>query len=177
MRVILETPRLRLRELAVGDLDFIAEMLADPEVMRFYPKRYDREESREWIGRQLRRYAEHGQGLWLVEERDGGASVGQVGLMRQEVGGAREPEIGYLLHRPFWRRGYATEAALGVREYAFGVLGERRVISLIRPENLPSQAVARRLGMAPEREVLFHGLPHVVFAVRAPAPEARRPLW
>ena len=170
MNIILETRRLRLRELEEDDLDFVSEMLGDPEVMRFYPKPLDRAESREWIERQLRRYADNGHGLWLVEDRESGAPVGQVGLLLQEVEGDWEPEIGYLIHRPFWRRGYATEAALGVRDHAFGVRGERRVISLIRPENLPSQGVARKLGMAPEREVRFRGLTHLVFAVQAPAP-------
>jgi [ribosomal protein S5]-alanine N-acetyltransferase len=66
----------------------------------------------------------------------------------QTVEGVQLPEIGYLIHRPYWRRGYATEAALGVRAHAFGPLGYPRVISLIRPENTPSQGVARKLGMA-----------------------------
>jgi RimJ/RimL family protein N-acetyltransferase len=169
MSFIVETPRLRLRELAPGDLDFVAEMLGDPDVMRFYPRPLDREESREWIERQRRRYEDHGHGLWLGEERESGTPVGQVGLLLQEVEGDWEPEIGYLIHKPYWRRGYATEAALGVREHAFRVRGERRVISLIRPENIPSQGVARKIGMAPEREVRFRGLPHLVFAVRAAA--------
>jgi len=169
MAVILETPRLTLRELEPEDLDFVAEMLADPEVMRFYPKPLDREGSREWLERQRRHYEDNGHGLWLVEDRSLGAPVGQVGLLLQEVEGDWELEIGYLIHRPFWRRGYATEAASAVRDHAFGVRGESRVVSLIRPENLPSQGVARKLGMTPEREVRFRGLTHVMFGVRATA--------
>ncbi len=169
MSFTLETQRLRLRELSDGDLDFVAAMLGDAEVMRFYPKVLDRAESLEWIERQVRRYADHGHGLWLVEERATGTPVGQVGLLLQEVEGDWEPEIGYLVHRPFWRRGYASEAALSVREHAFRVRGEPRVVSLIRPENAPSQGVARRLGMAPEREVQFRGFKHLLFAVRAPS--------
>ncbi len=170
MSFLVETTRLCLRELVPSDLDFVAAMLGDPEVMRFYPKPLDREESREWIERQLRRYADHGHGLWLVESRESGAPIGQVGLLLQEVEGDWEPEIGYLIHRPFWRRGYASEAALGVRDHAFRARGERRVISLIRPENVPSQGVAGKLGMEPEREVQFRGFKHIVFAVRAATP-------
>ena len=167
MKTILETPRLRLREMTPQDLDFAAEMLGDAEVMRHYPKPLDREETVGWIERQLARYAAHGHGLWLAEERETRRPVGQIGLMLRDVEGAREPEIGYLVHRPFWRRGLATEAALGVRRHAFEKLRLPRVVSLIRPANLPSQGVARRLGMAPEREVAFHGLRHILFSVRA----------
>src|SRR5436305_15320101 len=141
-------------------------MMADPEVMRYYPKPATRDEAREWIDRQLRRYAEHGHGPWLVLDKQAGLPVGRCGLAIQTVDGAPEPEIGYMIHRPFWRRGYATEAALGVGRWAFDVRGLDRVISLVRPENLPSRGVARNLGMAPERETTFLGLRHIVFAVR-----------
>jgi RimJ/RimL family protein N-acetyltransferase len=167
MKTILETPRLRLREMSLGDLDFVAGMLSHPEVMRFYPKLYSREEAIAWIERQLGRYARNGHGLWLAEDRATGEPVGQVGLMIQEVDGAEEPEIGYLIHRPFWRQGLATEAASATRDWAFGSLGLPYVISLIRPENLPSQGVARKLGMEPGRHTQFHGFEHIVFCLTA----------
>jgi RimJ/RimL family protein N-acetyltransferase len=165
MRAILETPRLVLREMWLGDLDFIAALLADPEVMRFYPRCYSREEAAAWVRRQIVRYEEHGHGFWLVAEKESGEPVGQVGLILQQVEEVAEPEIGYLIHRPFWRRGFASEAAAATRDYAFGPLGKSRVISLIRPENIPSQGVARKIGLqAEERLVPFAGLMHLVFS-------------
>ena len=166
MKQILETPRLLLREMSLTDLDFVAAMLADPEVMRFYPKCYSREEAQTWVERQIRRYARHGHGLWLVLDKATGQAVGQVGLLIQQVRGAEEKEVGYLIHRPFWRRGFATEAACACRDYAFDVLGRQRVIALIRPENIPSQGVARRLGLQPEPDRIQHsGFEHIVFSV------------
>ncbi|HEY6928850.1 MAG TPA: GNAT family N-acetyltransferase [Thermoanaerobaculia bacterium] len=162
---LVETDRFGLREMRREDLDFIAGMLADPEVMRFYPKPLSRDESAAWIDRQLERYRTDGHGLWLVVDKGSGAPVGQVGLVNQLVDGVHEPEIGYLIHRPYWRQGYASEAALGVRSYAWSMPGRNRVISLIRPNNLPSQGVARKLGMRIEKETLFRGLPHLVFSV------------
>jgi RimJ/RimL family protein N-acetyltransferase len=91
--------------------------------------------------------------------------------MLQEVEQDSLHEIAYLLHRPFWGKGLATEAGLCVRRFAFGVHEVSKVISLVRPENLPSQAVARRLGMTADRDVLFHGLPHVVFSLTREAYE------
>jgi [ribosomal protein S5]-alanine N-acetyltransferase len=173
--IVLETERLRLRELAVSDLDFVSEMLGDADVMRHYPSRLDRDASLAWIERQRMRYARDGHGLWLVLERDTGAPIGQVGLVIQEITGmprSRYAEIGYLLHRPFWHRGYATEAASATRDYAFHTRGYDEVISLIRSANEPSQAVARRVGMTVVGETIFAGVPHLVFGLTANPPTA-----
>ena len=163
---VLETERLRLRDMRLSDLDFLAEMVADPEVMRFFPRPWSRVEAQGSLEKNLRRYTDHGHGFWLVEERATELPVGRVGLLFQEVDGQAEFEIGYMIHRPFWRQGYATEGAFAVRQYAFEQAGLDRVISLVRPENLPSQGVARKLGMQPERETIFMGLRHLVFTVR-----------
>jgi RimJ/RimL family protein N-acetyltransferase len=75
-------------------------------------------------------------------------------------------EVGYMIHRPYWRRGLATEAATATRDYAFFKLDKPRVISLVRPVNLPSQGVARKIGMQPEDHLVQHGgFEHFVFAV------------
>ena len=168
MNQILETKRLTLREMTIADLDFISSMLSHPEVMRYYPQCYSRAEAETWIQRQIARYSSHGHGLWLVSEKELNEPVGQVGLAPHVVDGIEEPEVGYLIHRPFWRRGYASEAAAAVRDYAFAVLNKPRVISLIRPENTPSQAVARKIGMLPEKRTVFAGLEHIVFALAKP---------
>ncbi len=165
MDPIIETTRLSFREMSLADLDFVAAMLADPEVMRFYPKRYSRAEAEAWIHRQMDRYARHRHGLWLVLDKSTGQPIGQVGLVLQFVDGVEEPEVGYLIHRPFWRQGLATEAAAATRDYAFDILAKPRVISLIRPENVPSQGVARKIGMQPEKRTVHAGLEHLVFAV------------
>jgi RimJ/RimL family protein N-acetyltransferase len=163
MNPIIETPRLALREMTLDDLDFVAEMVAHPEVMRFYPKRYSRDEARGWIERQQDRYARHGHGLWLVQDRATGEPRGMVGLMMQHVEGIDEPEVGYLIHYPYWRQGFAAEAAAASRDYAFNVRGYPHVISLIRPINLPSRAVARKNGLKPWKHTMHAGYLHVVF--------------
>src|SRR5436853_3656119 len=168
MTFVLETERLKLRELTADDLDFLAEMLADAEVMRYYPKRLTRDLSAEWIERQIARYKADGYGLWLATEKATGVKVGQIGLVKQTVNDAEECEVGYLLHRAFWRRGYATEGALACRDYAFKTLHKSRVISLVRPENQPSQGVAKNLGMEIVGRAPHGGYEHLVFAVQNP---------
>ena len=165
--IVLETPRLRLREMVPDDLAFVADMLGHPEVARYYERLFTHADAQGWLERQILRYARDGHGLWLVEDAATGTPLGQVGLAMQEVEGRERPEIGWLLHRPFWGHGYATEAAAATRDAAFTRWRYPEVISLIRPVNEPSQRVARRLGMAPQRHVPFHGFEHVVFAVSA----------
>ena len=168
MSWILETPRLRLRQLTPADLDFMAEMLADAEVMRYYPRRLTRDLSADWIARQMARYVADGHGLWLALERKTGNPVGQVGLVRQVVNGADECEVGYLIHHPFWRHGFAAEGALACRDYAFKTLGKPRVIALVRPDNSASQGLARKLGMEIIGRAPHGGREHLVFAVANP---------
>lgn len=161
----LETARLVFREMSLADRDFVGSMLSDPEVMRHYPQEIVRAGAEPWIQRQLGRYRRDGHGLWLVLDKVSGGAVGQVGLSMQDVNGVLEPEVGYLIHRPFWRRGLATEAATAVRDHAFTRLDKPRVVSLIRPANNPSQRVAKKLGMTVEGRADHRGLEHLVYAV------------
>ena len=109
-----------------------------------------------------------GRGLWLVSDRVSGAPVGQVGLLIQEVNGLPESEVGYLIHRPYWRQGLATEAARATRDWAFERLAVPRVISLIRPENIPSRGVAEKLGMRVDGRCLRATFEHLVYALARP---------
>ena len=161
----ISTPRLLLRELKSADAPALFEVLGDPETMRFYPRPYSREEVDEWIGRQIGRYA-MGAGLLGVVLRDSGTLIGDCGLVWQEVEGVEEPEIGYHVHREHQGRGYATEAARAVRDYAFGTLGCDHVISMIRPENLASRRVAEKNGLTVNRTIFWRGYDHCVYQLR-----------
>ncbi|MEZ5940126.1 MAG: GNAT family N-acetyltransferase [Planctomycetaceae bacterium] len=164
MRTRLVTERLRPRDFADSDIEFLARLLAHPQVMQHYPQPLDWDGAERWLQKTFMRYERDGHAFWLVELSDG-TPIGQVGLLSQEVDGQIEPEIGYMLHADFWHLGYATEAALAVRSYAFDELNLAYVISLILPVNQSSQQVARRLGMKPRRTTQFAGLDHLVFQV------------
>jgi len=173
MRIPLETKRLLLREMSSDDLDVIAEMLADPAVMRYWPRCYTREEAADWIVRQRDRYTRDGVGYWLAIDKALNQPIGQAGLLQLQVDGVEEIAIGYIIRRPFWRRGYATEAATGSAAYGFERLGRDRIITLIRPENTPSIGVARKLGMAVEKTVRHADFDHIVFVVPKPTADER----
>jgi RimJ/RimL family protein N-acetyltransferase len=168
MAVYLETPRTFMREILGNDFDFLLRMTSDPEVMRYYPRPYTERDVRDFIDRMRARYRDDGCGLWLLVDRESGEPVGRVGLMRMPVNGVDEFEVGYMVHRPFWRRGLASEAAVAVRDYAFQERKLPRVVSLIRPENVPSQGVARKLGMDVTGRTELVGFEHLIYSVPAP---------
>jgi ribosomal-protein-alanine N-acetyltransferase len=163
--LIFETERLLLRRLRLDDVEAIFAVIGDPIAMHYYPRTFEHKDAEEWVERNLRRYAEHGHGLYAVVLKTSGDVIGDCGLVTQQVEGRPELEVGYHLRRDQWGRGYATEAARGCMEYAFDTLHARKVISLIRPENLPSRRVAERNGMQVEREVMHRGLMHLMYAI------------
>lgn len=172
MALILETPRLALREFGLGDYDDLCLMLRDAETMYAYEHAFSEAEARAWLQKQLDRYAADGFGLWAVSLKATGALIGQCGLTWQEAGDfGRVLEVGYIFNRAYWHRGCAAEAARACRDHAFSKLGAREVFSIIRVGNTASENVARRNGMTPRGGLNKHyygmDMPHTIFSVRA----------
>ncbi|HEU5417339.1 MAG TPA: GNAT family N-acetyltransferase [Streptosporangiaceae bacterium] len=161
---VLTTARLSLREMTDADLDDMASLLGDPEVMRHYPRPRTRDEAQAWINWNKSNYAEHGFGLWLVTLRETGEFVGDCGLVYQQVDGVREVEVGYHVTTSLQGQGLATEAAAAARDYARDVRGFRRLIAIIDPANVPSQRVAEKIGLRPEKRSRPFGLEAVIYA-------------
>ena len=167
--MILETERLYLRKLTLADRAALCETLQDKEAMYAYEHAFSDEEADAWLARQIARYQEDGFGLWAVIRKEDGAFLGQCGITMQDIYGERVPEIGYLLARRYWHKGYATEAARACKQYAFETLGLPAVYSIIRENNLPSRRVAERNGMRVVGTLIKHyygfAMPHLVYRV------------
>ena len=114
-----------------------------------------------WIAWNQRNYDEHGFGLWVVETH-AGEFVGDCGLTMQEVEGQWFVESGWHVRSNLRRQGYAAEAATAVRDAARKA-GVEHLIAIIRPDNVPSQRVAAKIGLVLEREVEKLGGPAWVF--------------
>lgn len=165
MKPILETPRLILREFVPDDVEAFAKVICDPETMKYYPVNFDRTATVEWIERNRRRYQTDAFGLWAMILKQTGELIGDCGLTRQDLNSKSEIEIGYHVRRDHWSKGLATEAARACRDYGFANLPVDRLISLIRPENLPSRRVAEKNEMKLVAEVMWRGLRHCVYAI------------
>lgn len=168
--MILETERLLLRELEQTDYAALCEILQDEEVMYAYAHAFSNEEVQAWLDRQRERYAEHGFGLWAVLLKENGKMIGQCGLTMQDCPAGQVLEVGYLFQKAYWHKGYASEAAIACREYAFHTLHATEVFSIIRDTNIASQRVAKRNGMTAKGSFVkhYHGIdmPHILFSVK-----------
>ena len=173
MKTILETPRLLLREMTTSDLTAICRVLQDEKTMYAYEHAFSDEEALAWLNNQLRRYREDGFGLWAVVLKESGEIIGQCGITLQDVNGEWIPEVGYLFERAYWHQGFATEAAIACKEYAFSVLGLDTVYSIIRDNNIASQNVAKRNGMTVCGRIVKHyygmDMPHLVYRAKRDA--------
>ncbi|SRR6266496_138229 len=162
---ILATPRLILRPFGEEDTDLLAELMANRDFMRFSLGPYTREQTQTVLQKFLCWNQAGLPSQFAVIHRDDHRLIGYCGFLHWHLDERDEIEIGYRLHPDYWGRGLATEAARAVRQHAFADLKLPRVISLIHPDNLPSRRVAEKIGMKIEKETVFRGIPHFVFAI------------
>jgi ribosomal-protein-alanine N-acetyltransferase len=160
-----ETGRLVLRGFVAEDLDPLAQILSDPEVMRYMPggAPMARERAERTFQSILHHWEERGFGWWAVVYRSDGCLIGWCGL--GHVDELDEVEVAYLLDRPYWGQGVATEGARASLKYGFEQLQLERVIALAHVENIASQRVMQKNGMTYEAHLHLWGLDLVKYAV------------
>ncbi len=144
---IIETERLYLRELTMEDKEEWAKVLSDVESMRFYPHPFSEKEVENWINWNIDNYKKYKHGLWAVILKDGDIFLGDCGITIQNIDGEVVPEMGFHIIKDYCKKGYATEAAIACKKYAFEVLNYEKLYSYTILENIPSQKVAQKVGM------------------------------
>jgi len=168
--VRLTTERLILREMTLDDLPATREIVCDELTMYAWNGAWSEEENLAGLEKQLRGYRENGFGRWAVVLKETGKLVGICGLQWCDTDRDSVLEIGYLFNRAYWGYGYAAEAAIACKRYAFDVLKVDEVFSLVRDNNLASINVAIRNGMLVRRLFMKHhkgeDMPHYGFSVR-----------
>lgn len=148
----IETERLILREYTLEDFDALYEIVSDPETMQHYPKPFDEEKTRQWIEWNLENYQKYGFGLWAVVLKETGEFIGDCGISIQNIDGEMLPEIGYHINKKYWRKGYGSEAARRVRDWAFENTEYDVIYSYMKYTNIGSYSTAIANGMRKVRE-------------------------
>lgn len=161
----LESERIRFRKITEDDLDELASLYADPDVMRYYPRTRTKEETRECIKSYQQKYATEQVCLMAAIHKRENKFIGRCGIMLQEIEGEVLPEIGYMLDKFFWRGGLGTEAAIAFRDYGFRELNYPKIISIIHPLNLASRGVAKNMGMTFERTAIYDNVECQIYSI------------
>jgi RimJ/RimL family protein N-acetyltransferase len=148
--MIIETPRLRLRPMTDADMEPFIAMAADPDVMRYVSPVPIARSMAEALATHARRLLDaKGYGYWTIDVTGGAPFGGVILLQDVEFTAAFTPaiEVGWLLPREQWGKGYASEGGRAALDYAFGTLNLSEVVALTAEGNLPSQRVMERIGM------------------------------
>ena len=149
---VLDTERLNLRRLTGDDAAFILKLLNDPAFIKNIGDRGVRTEAdaRRYISDgAVASYEQHGFGLYLVELKQSGAPVGICGLVKRDS--LADVDIGFAFLPRYRARGYASESAAAVRDYALEVLGLKRLVAIVNPANEGSIRVLEKIGLKYER--------------------------
>jgi len=164
----LETERLILRMFREADFVEHARICADPEVQRFLGEGRPMTAPEAWrhLATMLGHWQLRGYGPLAVEERASGKLVGRIGFFNPE--GWPGFELGWVLGREFWGKGYASEGARRALDYGFNEMGHDHVISLIHPENRASIKVAERLGEKIEGQTELFGHAVLIYGISRP---------
>ncbi|KKW75592.1 GCN5 family acetyltransferase [Acinetobacter sp. AG1] len=146
---VIETARLILRQWQPEDYASFAQMSKNPQVMQYFPKLLTRTESDAFINKVRAIIELQSWGFWAVELKSNHQFIGFVGIHSQPTQFSFSPciEIGWRLDQAYWGKGYATEAAQSVLDFAFRELNFEKIVSFTSLENLRSQMLMQKLGM------------------------------
>jgi len=151
---ILETERLILRQLTTDDAEFILGLLNEPSFIRNIGDRNVRtiDDACAYIlNGPVTSYAKNGFGLYLVQLKETGESIGMCGLIKRDT--LDDVDIGYALLPRYWSKGYAVEAARATMAYGKDVIGLKRLVGIVDPTNEGSIRVLEKIGLRYEKMV------------------------
>lgn len=155
--VILETKRLILRRTTEADVEPLVELWSDPKVTQYFGGPRDQQALRESFEQSAFSPFSDDYDLWPVVEKASGEVIGHSGLLDKEIEGKTEVELVYVIAPAYWGKGYATEIAEGLKEYAFSELGLDRLFALVEPTNKASERVALKIGMTYKNTIARSG--------------------
>ena len=146
-KIILETKRLILREMADDDFVMLSKIISDSKVMVYYSKPYDENGVWRWLNWCKSSYQKYGFGLWAVVDKKTNEMIGDCGVSMQFIDDEWKPEIGYHLRLDYQHQGIGKEMSQAVRDYFFTNFDYDEVYSYMNKDNIPSRKIAEANGM------------------------------
>jgi RimJ/RimL family protein N-acetyltransferase len=164
--IILETPRLLLREKVLEDAPFLMELNADPEVTKYTGDGAFNtlEEAENIVRHVIGQYERNGYGRWLVLNKETNEPLGWCGLKYHDDNG--ETDLGYRFMQTYWNKGYATEASLACLQYGFEHLNLDRIVGRAAADNTASIKVLKKGGMTFFEDTFFDEMPAYLYHIK-----------
>lgn len=164
----IETKRLVLRPFRLQDAATLHKILVVPGVLNYYPNSDppDLDRVQILIQKQLDHWGNYDYGWWAVEPDGKDELIGWSGL--QYLPETDEIEIGYLLSKPYWGMGLATESAIAGLDYGFKTLKIPQIIGIVHPENIASQKVLEKIGLTFQEEAEYFGMACYKYLIKNP---------
>ncbi|SRR5579883_3295006 len=162
----IETPRMLLRPPTKGDLDHLAQIYCDPEVMKYrlFSQPASWKQTQEFLESYLVHWEQHGFGRWATICKANQQLIGHCGL--EYIASLNEVEVNYLLSRNYWGQGLATEAAIASLKYGFETLQLQRLVALAKTENSASIRVMEKIGMHYQTNIQLHDVEWVLYILQ-----------
>lgn len=164
---MIKTQRLILRPFSMADLAVLKPIVQEPDIFHYFPNQdlWTDEKTEGYIQYQINHWHIYGYGHWALVMHETGQIIGWNGL--EFLPDTNETEVGYLLSRAFWGKGYATEAANAAVQFGINKIRLNEIIGLTHPENTASQRVLEKCGLSFTRSAAYFGMEMFRFATQA----------
>jgi ribosomal-protein-alanine N-acetyltransferase len=169
MPILFETQRLLIKVPILNDIENWYSLHSDPEVMEFMGGTRTKSTVQEWLEDDISHYTKHDFCMGSVFEKSDNEFIGRAGLVYLEHDDTQpDIEIGYVLHKNHWNKGYATELVLAAIAWGFTHLNVNKLVAVTRSENKRSQNVLEKYGMRYERQIQFHNENFMLYQIYKP---------
>jgi RimJ/RimL family protein N-acetyltransferase len=165
MNIIIETKNFYLRILKKEDFEDIYRLYVDRDVWRYLscwgvPKK---EVAKKHLDFFLEHQKKHGFSYWAIIEKSTGNFVGRAGL--SHLANTQDIEVGYVLDKMYWGKGYATEIAKAIIKWGFDNLDIDKIVAIAVPENKASIRVMEKVGMKYKKDYEYKGVTTVYYVI------------
>jgi len=166
--MLLETTRLYVRKFTPDDAQALMSILGDEDIMHFSRSGVmTLEKIKESLANfYIPNYTAHGFGMYAVIQKSDNQLIGICGFFIEQIDGQRHIELAYRIAKKYWGQGFATEAAIALKQYAHNVLGIKELISIIDPTNIASKRVAEKVGMSLWKKTISHDIPVLIYIIK-----------
>jgi len=166
MTIFIETERTVIKVPVLNDVTYWSSLHSDHDVMEYMGGIKTKEVVQAWLEADIQHFKKHGFGMGSVFERNSNEFIGKAGLVYLDHDDHQpDIEIGYVLHKHFWSKGYGTELVHALVNWGFNHLSVNKLVAVTRPENEKSKCLLEKCGMRHLKNITLHGSIFLLYGI------------